>query len=46
MNKSEIRAMIIFIVIVAAVLLYAIALGEGILELPDFITGKGYFGFS
>ena len=43
MNKSERNAMIIFIVLVAAALLYAFALGEGILELPDFITNKGYF---
>lgn len=46
MNKSERNAMIIFIVLIAAALLYAFALGEGILELPDFITNKGYLMFS
>lgn len=45
MNKSERNAMIIFIVLIAAALLYAFALGEGILELPDFITNKGHFIF-
>lgn len=43
MNKSEKKAMIIFIVLVAAALLCAAALGEGIIELPDFITNKGCF---
>lgn len=46
MNKSEKKYMIIFIVIIAATILYAAALGEGIFELPDFITNKGYFMFS
>lgn len=46
MNKSEKKAMIIFIVLIAATILFAAALGEGILELPDFITDKGYLMFS
>lgn len=46
MNKSEKKYMIIFIVIIAATILYAAALGEGIFELPDFITNKGYLMFS
>ena len=46
MNKSEKKAMIIFIILIAATILYAAALGDGILELPDFITNKGYFMYS
>ena len=46
MNKSERNAMIIFIVLIAAALMYAFALGEGILELPDFITNNTYLMFS
>lgn len=45
MNKGEKKAMIIFIILVAAAFLYAIALNENIVELPDFITGKGYLNY-
>lgn len=45
MNKSEKRAIIIFIATVAGTFLYAAALGKGILELPDFIANKGFFMF-
>lgn len=46
MDKNEKKYMIIFIVLIAATILFAAALGEGIIELPDFITGEGYFMFS
>lgn len=46
MDKNEKKYMIIFIVLVVAAFLLAVALGNGIIELPDFITGEGYFMFS
>lgn len=45
MDKNEKKYMIIFIALIAATILFAAALGEGIIELPDFITDKGYFMF-
>lgn len=46
MDKNEKKYMIIFIVLIAATILFAAALGEGIFELPDFITNKGHLMFS
>lgn len=45
MDKNEKKYIIIFISLIAATILYAAALGEGILELPDFITTDGCLMF-